>query len=257
MQRDIQSGDAASIINPMKMKTIYSLIYIILGTSVSYGQQLENFKKSLDSLSGVKKSYQKKIMALDKQYDSIFALYKSKQIEHPDSSTFIALIHTKIYKDHDDLTGIAEINQGDKVKVLDKYPHSLYYFAGNIITPSPGPAMYKVSYLDVTGWVLNETIKPLSEYERELRLAHEKKITERKAYTAYKDGLIKKYGTTDAQRILEHKFWIGMTDKMARESMGTPNDINRSVGSWGVHEQWIYGNTYLYFENEVLTSYQN
>ena len=241
----------------MKMKIIYSLICIILLTKVSYGQHLESLKKSLDSLSDIKKSYKQKILELDKQYDRIYTLYKSKQIEHPDSSTYIALSHTKIYKDHDDLTGIAELNQGDKVKVLDKYPHSLYYFEGNIITPSPGPAMYKVSYLDATGWVLKESIKPLSENEKDLRLAQEKKIAERKAYTAYKDGLIKKYGTTDAQRILEHKFWIGMTDKMARESMGTPNDINRTVGSWGVHEQWIYGKTYLYFENGVLTSYQN
>lgn len=239
------------------METIYFLIYILLATTVSYGQHLESYKKSLDSLSALKKSYQKKILELNNQYDSIFALYKSKQIEHPDSSTFIALYHTKIYKDHDDLTGIAELNQGDKVKVLDKYPYSLYYFEGNIITPTPGPAMYKVLYLNNIGWVLKEAIKPLSEYERELRLAQGKQIAERKAYTAYKDGLIKKYGTTDAQRILEHKFWIGMTDKMARESMGTPNDINRTVGSWGVNEQWIYGNTYLYFENGILTSYQN
>ena len=50
-----------------------------------------------------------------------------------------------------------------------------------------------------------------------------------------------------------------MTDKMARESIGYPDDINSSVGSWGTHEQWVYEkkDLYLYFENGILTSFQN
>lgn len=44
---------------------------------------------------------------------------------------------------------------------------------------------------------------------------------------------------------------------MARESLGKPETINKTVGSWGVHEQWVYGDTYLYFENNVLKSYSN
>lgn len=47
---------------------------------------------------------------------------------------------------------------------------------------------------------------------------------------------------------------------MCRESWGEPDDINRTTGSWGTHEQWVYGEydcDYLYFENGVLTSIQN
>lgn len=66
-----------------------------------------------------------------------------------------------------------------------------------------------------------------------------------------------KYADKIAIKIIDSKFWIGMTSEMAKESLGIPNDINRTVGSWGVHEQWVYGNTYLYFENGILTSYQN
>jgi len=36
-----------------------------------------------------------------------------------------------------------------------------------------------------------------------------------------------------------------------------PNAINKSHGSWGTHEQWIYDGGYLYFENGVLTFAQN
>lgn len=50
-----------------------------------------------------------------------------------------------------------------------------------------------------------------------------------------------------------------------------PNHINRTTGSWGVHEQWVYldgwsasyeiflkrGTVYFYFENDKLTSWQD
>ncbi len=50
----------------------------------------------------------------------------------------------------------------------------------------------------------------------------------------------------------------GMTKKQAEASWGYPDDINKTVGSWGVHEQWVYPNyQYLYFENGTLTSWQN
>ena len=44
---------------------------------------------------------------------------------------------------------------------------------------------------------------------------------------------------------------------MALISLGKPDDINRTVGSWGVNEQWVYGRNYYYFENGKLTSYQD
>jgi len=56
---------------------------------------------------------------------------------------------------------------------------------------------------------------------------------------------------------------LGMTAEMALASWGKPSDINRSVGSWGVNEQWVYraliapySTRYIYFENGVLTSWQ-
>lgn len=67
---------------------------------------------------------------------------------------------------------------------------------------------------------------------------------------------------TQAQRIIDHKIWLGMTDSMAVLSWGRPNDINRSVYSWGTHEQWVYdggrysSTWYLYFEEGILTSWQ-
>lgn len=60
--------------------------------------------------------------------------------------------------------------------------------------------------------------------------------------------------------MVEGKVRIGWSKQMCRESWGEPDDINRTTGSWGTHEQWVYGEydcDYLYFENGVLTSIQN
>ncbi|MDP2603499.1 MAG: hypothetical protein Q8S00_13040 [Deltaproteobacteria bacterium] len=58
------------------------------------------------------------------------------------------------------------------------------------------------------------------------------------------------------KKILERKVEIGMTAEQVTLSWGKPQRVNRTVGGWGSHEQWIYGSTYLYFENDKLTSFQ-
>jgi hypothetical protein len=62
------------------------------------------------------------------------------------------------------------------------------------------------------------------------------------------------------QAILENKVIRGMNKEQVLLSWGVPIDLNKTVGSWGVHEQWIYERNYrrfyLYFENDKLTSWQ-
>ena len=55
---------------------------------------------------------------------------------------------------------------------------------------------------------------------------------------------------------------IGMSAEEVIASKCRPDDKNSSTGVWGVHEQWIYGKhidtmRYYYFENGILTSWQN
>lgn len=51
---------------------------------------------------------------------------------------------------------------------------------------------------------------------------------------------------------------LGMTpEEVIASSWGKPHRVNRSVYSFGVHEQWVYhGSNYLYFRNGVLDSVQ-
>jgi hypothetical protein len=49
---------------------------------------------------------------------------------------------------------------------------------------------------------------------------------------------------------------LGMTGEMAEIAWGKPSDVKRSVGSWGVREQWVYGSdTSIFFENGILASW--
>ena len=56
--------------------------------------------------------------------------------------------------------------------------------------------------------------------------------------------------------IKKGKIKMGMKSEQVSVSWGNPNKINKSIGSWGVHEQWIYKGHYVYFENGILTSLQ-
>ncbi len=59
------------------------------------------------------------------------------------------------------------------------------------------------------------------------------------------------------ETIKKQRIQLGMTPCMAIAAWGRPDDINRSVGSFGVHEQWVYPANYLYFQDGVLTSFQS
>lgn len=73
-----------------------------------------------------------------------------------------------------------------------------------------------------------------------------------------KADLTRKYGAANANLILQGKIRIGMSKEMCREAWGGPESINRTTGSYGSHEQWVYGiGNYLYFENGKLTTIQN
>lgn len=110
-------------------------------------------------------------------------------------------------------------------------------------------------------FIKRNKIREEEQYRRKVADAVEKEKIKDAQYKASQEkrrkSLIAKYGEKVGTQIYEGYYWIGMTKEMAKESLGSPNDINKSVGAWGVHEQWVYGDSYLYFENGILTSYQN
>jgi hypothetical protein len=93
-----------------------------------------------------------------------------------------------------------------------------------------------------------ESLKYLSE----LRARKNEEQSEKQ----HEQKLIQRFGVSTYKRLKVGEYWLGMSEEMAVVSLGYPDKKNRSVGSWGVHEQWIFNGLYLYFENGKLNSYQ-
>lgn len=53
------------------------------------------------------------------------------------------------------------------------------------------------------------------------------------------------------------KVRVGMNKEQVKLSWGKPEKINKDIYQGSIHEQWIYGSQYLYFENDKLTAIQS
>lgn len=132
------------------------------------------------------------------------------------------------------------------------------------ISEYPEPFGNSKKYYGLDKWAFLEELtlipaKIIYEEREKVRIIEENnKILEAKQFEIRKKNLLIKYGKYNTELILQGKVIIGMTKSMCIEAWGEPSDINKTSGSWGVHEQWVYGmSNYLYFENGILTSIQN
>ncbi len=57
--------------------------------------------------------------------------------------------------------------------------------------------------------------------------------------------------------INQSKVYIGMPEQSVECAKGSAQRINRTSGSWGVHKQFVYENSYVYVENGLVTSTQD
>lgn len=64
-----------------------------------------------------------------------------------------------------------------------------------------------------------------------------------------------KYGSNMAARLISGKIWKGMNSEMVKDSWGISEKINRVVSGNIIKEEWVYRNTWLYFENNRLVEW--
>lgn len=238
------------------MKTLATVAVLIIVSSQSFCQEIVELQSALDSLKALRSSYQMKLSEVDQEYNRIQDLINEKRFEQSLGEIYYCVTGTSITKSPATYEPIGKLKYGDKVKIVDKDQNN-----------------YKILFNDTMGWVIKTALRSEAEYKA---LVESKRVdAQRKNEEALKvkeeaqraalveeqnrrATLTKKFGADIAQQIIDGRVWIGMTSEMALESVGKPNDINRSVGSWGVHEQWVYGDrVYLYFENGKLTSWQD
>lgn len=100
--------------------------------------------------------------------------------------------------------------------------------------------------LTSNNYLLDKFVTP-QEYER-----LKKDEAKRKA------DLIRRYGAQKGKLINEGIIEVGMTKRMCIETWGSPEKINTTSSTAGVHEQWVYGaGYYVYLENGIITTIQH
>ena len=232
------------------------LFFIIFGFNVGFCQ----VSNHLDSLIKVSQNIKTKIVLLNdslKRIDSEILKLKSQQLLFIASGNELITYCTGKGNLKFNPISISDIicavPAGTKLIIKD---YSSQYFGVRMDT------LY--GYIHEM-WIekndqINEFVKLKEKEETDRKdLARQKQILEmEKVHEEDEKYYIKRYGEATYIKIVMHKYWIGMTSDMALLSLGYPDKINRSVGSWGVHEQWIYNSKelYLFFENEILNSYQ-
>lgn len=228
-----------------------------------------NAQKSVNSLEQLETSKQNILEKIKILNDSIkkieLNIYKLKSNEYQqnikDSTIITVAKQNGKLKKIPDVMGeiILTLNEDKKVIIIDY--HNEYF--GVCFDSICG---YINDYWIIDNEKTKEYVKFKKDEEAErIRIKNEQKIIANKnrikeeeiELKKIENINIKKYGKVLYEKLKRGYYWIGMTDKMALIALGYPSKINRSVGEWGVHEQWVYNNIYLYFENGILKSYQN
>ncbi len=191
-----------------------------------------------------------------KKVDIQITLLKSKEIKKMISDSSLVSIARKgaYIKKSSNVMGkiISKLTEKKQVVLLDYFDGYLGIFTDSICG-------YMNELQIEKNEKIYEFIKLKKQEQKELkRLEYENKVKLKKVeYAKLEKVYIKKYGQKTYNKLKKGYYWTGMNREMATISLGSPEDINRTVGSWGVHEQWVYKNIYLYFENGKLTSFQD
>ncbi|MDC1365080.1 hypothetical protein N8258_01540 [Algibacter sp.] len=226
-------------------------LFLILTSSIVLSQNIE-----ISILENLKKELSAEIIVLNdsiKKIELQINAIKSKEIQQMISdSTLRAIARKNARLKNKDYEQISALIEDKEIIILD---YGDDYFS--VCIDSICGIMHEV-------WInkndkIRKYIKAKDDEQKALKkLVREQKYKkEEDELDALENKYKKKYGEKFYNKLKEGKFWIGMTKEMAIIALDYPDDINRTVGSWGVHEQWVYYKLYLYFENGKLTSYQN
>ena len=185
------------------------------------------------------------INAQDKRTIILQGLESNQQIDQNSSVTATMKSASRLFRDKDDLTSvIMVIPQDSVVSVLGSdttFLHVVYegsegyiYTRHAIINKSA--ASVKLPVQQGPPVTEGRPVQPRQKVDR---------------YTY----LEKRYGPALAARLYSGHIWKGMNSQLVQDSWGSPRKINRLISGNIVKEEWIYKNTWLYFQNNTLAEW--
>lgn len=156
------------------------------------------------------------------------------------TSTATVKVSTRLFGEKDDLTSvIVVIPAGSSVTVLGSDSTYLH-----------------VSFEDNEGYILKRhavidrlPVSTPQTINQQPAVQQQQPDQEQQNRISYLEN---KYGPNMAAGIMAGKIWKGMNSEMVKDSWGEADRINRIVSGNVIKEEWIYRNTWLYFENNTL-----
>lgn len=156
---------------------------------------------------------------------------------------------TRLFGEEDDLTTVIMIiPSGSVVDVLGS--DSAYYHV--VFEDNEGFILKRHATLNLAP----EKNAPVARPSGQVRNDHYQEAQPEKSQRISRfEYLERKYGSNLASRIMQGKIWLGMTAEMVKDSWGSPQKINRVISGNLVKEDWVYNNTWLHIENNILTQW--
>lgn len=176
--------------------------------------------------------------------DQLQTLEQNQSANQNVTATATLKSSSRLFGTKDDLTSVILIIPADSiVSVLDSDSTYLHVvFEGN-----EGYIFRRHAVLDKITVNTPQTIRSQPE-------AMETKPVQEQQQSRF-SYLENKYGSNMAARLIAGKIWKGMNAEMANDSWGTAEKINRIISGNVVKEEWIFKNTWLYFENNTLVEW--
>jgi hypothetical protein len=183
------------------------------------------------------------LTAQSNKVDQLQALEQNQQANQDIVATATLKSASRLFATKDDLTSVIVIIPADSVvSVLDS--DSTYFHV--VFNENEGYIFKKDAILDKTPVNDQQTVQVQPPAVQQNEQVREQQQQSRYSY------LENKYGPELAPRLLAGKIWKGMNSDMVRDSWGNADRKNRMVSGNIIKEEWIYRNTWLYFENGAL-----
>lgn len=184
------------------------------------------------------------LMSQTNKVDKLQVLEYNQSVNQKVTITAKLKSSSRLFGAKDDLTSVILIIPADStVTVLDSdstYLHVVY-------EENEGFIYKRQALIDKTPIVDQQTIQ-FQPQVQETPPAQEQQQS-RFSY------LENKYGSNLADRLIADKIWKGMNSEMVKDSWGTAEKINRIISGNIIKEEWIFKNTWLYFENNTLVEW--